>query len=81
MKKYLKQNAKVLGFNVDPKFSDALDGLMLLDIFQIPEDTIRSLMKEFNAVEKEAAFKERKQAHLEKENSDSTNEPESISKT
>lgn len=63
-KKYLKQNAKVLAFNVDPKFSDALDGLMLLDVFQIPEDTISNLMKEFNALEKEEAFIQRKNQAL-----------------
>jgi putative hemolysin len=48
-KKYLKQNAKVLCFNVDPKFSDALDGLMLLDIYQVPDDMVKGLLKEFNA--------------------------------
>jgi len=69
-KKYLKQNARVLCFNVDPKFSDALDGLMLLDVFQIPEDTIQGLMKEFNALEKKASFDERKNRVLKEENSD-----------
>ncbi len=70
-KKYLKQNAKVLAFNVDPKFSDALDGLMLLDVFQIPEDTISNLMKEFNALEKEEGFLKRKYEALENENVES----------
>src|SRR5690606_39635915 len=28
IKKYIKQNAKVISFNVDPKFNDAIDGLM-----------------------------------------------------
>ena len=45
-KKYLKQNARIMGFNVDPRFSQALDGLMILDLFDVPEKTIRSLSKE-----------------------------------
>ena len=32
LKKYLKQNAKITGFNIDPKFNNALDGLMVLDL-------------------------------------------------
>lgn len=28
-KKYLRQNAKIIGFNSDPKFADALDGFMV----------------------------------------------------
>jgi len=47
-KKYIQQNAKVIGFNLDPKFNDALDGLMLLDIYDIPAATIQSLLKELN---------------------------------
>lgn len=43
MKKYIKQNAKIICFNVDPKFSDTLDGLMLLDIKELPPETIENL--------------------------------------
>jgi hypothetical protein len=32
LKQYLKLGGKVLGFNLDPHFSDALDGLMLVDL-------------------------------------------------
>lgn len=39
LKKYLKQNAKILAFNLDPKFNNALDGLMLLDLTDLPEQT------------------------------------------
>ncbi|MCR9153428.1 MAG: lysophospholipid acyltransferase family protein [Bacteroidetes bacterium] len=46
LKKYLKQNAKIIGFNVDPKFNNALDGLIYLDIDQLNRDTIRMLSKE-----------------------------------
>ena len=48
LKKYLKQNAKIIGFNIDPKFNDALDGLMILDLFDVPIETITSLSKEIN---------------------------------
>ncbi len=46
MKKYIKQNARIICFNVDPKFSDTLDGLMLLDIAELPPETIEALKKE-----------------------------------
>lgn len=58
-KKYIKQNAKVIGFNLDPKFNDALDGLMLLDIYDVPAATIQSLMKEMNNPELNEAMKKR----------------------
>jgi len=32
LRQYLKLNAKLLGFNVDPHFGDALDALMLVDL-------------------------------------------------
>ncbi len=32
LKHYLKMNARILSFNVDPDFSNVLDGLMLLDL-------------------------------------------------
>jgi putative hemolysin len=48
LKKYLQLNAKIIGFNVDPKFNDALDGLIILDIFEVPESFIKTLSKEFN---------------------------------
>jgi putative hemolysin len=43
MKKYLKQDAKILGFNIDPKFGNALDGFMIMDIRNVPEDTLKML--------------------------------------
>ena len=48
LKKYVKLNGKIICFNVDPKFNDALDGLLILDLFQVPIDTITSLSKEIN---------------------------------
>ena len=32
LRQYLKLGGKLLGFNLDPKFSDALDGLILVDL-------------------------------------------------
>lgn len=48
LKKYIKQNAKIIGFNVDPKFNNCLDGLIVLDIYDVPKITIESLSKEAN---------------------------------
>ncbi len=45
-KKYIQLNAKLLGFNVDPKFNNCLDGLILLDIFDVPLNTLEALSKE-----------------------------------
>ena len=47
IKKYIKQNAKVVAFNVDPLFNDAIDGLMYIKISEIPEETVRPVMEEF----------------------------------
>jgi putative hemolysin len=48
LKKYLSVNAEVAGFNVDPKFSNCLDALMILDLLEIPNETIEALSKEIN---------------------------------
>lgn len=53
LKKYMKQNAKIIGFNIDPKFNDALDGLMYLNLDFLPEGTISNLMKELNLESKQ----------------------------
>jgi hypothetical protein len=49
IKKYIKQNAKLVAFNVDPKFNDAIDGLIFLKISDIPESTVRPVIEEFQA--------------------------------
>jgi len=46
LKKYLKQNARIIGFNVDPKFNNALDGLMYLNIDHLNMEIIQMLSKE-----------------------------------
>ena len=48
LKKYIKLNGKIIAFNLDPKFNNALDGLLVLDIYDVPYETIASLSKELN---------------------------------
>ncbi len=48
LKKYIKLNSKIIGFNVDPKFNNCLDGLIVLDVYDVPKNTIESLSKEAN---------------------------------
>lgn len=45
LKKYLLLNARIVGFNRDPRFNDALDGLMVLDLKKVPAKTIEDLRK------------------------------------
>lgn len=48
IKKYIKQNAKVIAFNVDPTFNDAIDGLMYIRISDLPESTIKPVLEEMS---------------------------------
>ena len=45
LKKYLLLNARIIGFNRDPRFNDALDGLMVLDLTKLPDHTVEDLRK------------------------------------
>ncbi|POS01856.1 GNAT family N-acyltransferase [Flavobacterium croceum] len=49
IKKYIKQNARVVAFNVDPLFNNAVDGLMYIRISDLPESTVKPVMEEFQA--------------------------------
>ncbi len=49
IKKYVKQNARLVAFNVDPKFNNAIDGLMYIRVADIPESTVKPVMEEFQA--------------------------------
>ncbi|MFD1017202.1 GNAT family N-acyltransferase [Winogradskyella rapida] len=49
LKKYIKQNAKLVAFNVDPLFNNAVDGLMYIKIADLPDSTVRPVMEEFQA--------------------------------
>lgn len=48
LRQYLKLGGKILGFNIDPKFSDVLDALILVDLTQTPP---RTLQKYFGKTE------------------------------
>ena len=49
IKKYVKQNARLVAFNVDPKFNNAVDGLMYIKVADIPDSTVKPVMEEFQA--------------------------------
>ncbi len=57
IKKYIKQNAKVVSFNVDPLFNNAVDGLMYIRIADLPESTVKPVMEEFQAELEQKYFK------------------------
>jgi putative hemolysin len=48
LKKYLEINGKIIGFNIDPKFNNCLDGLMILDSYEAPGEYIQGLSREMN---------------------------------
>ncbi|MGB5983471.1 MAG: lysophospholipid acyltransferase family protein [Nonlabens sp.] len=60
IKKYVKQNAKVVAFNVDPLFNNAVDGLMYIRIADLPESTVKPVMEEFQAEMESKYFKKKK---------------------
>ena len=49
LKKYIKQNCKLVAFNVDPKFNNAIDGLIYVRIADLPESTVKPVMEEYEA--------------------------------
>lgn len=57
IKKYIKQNAKVVAFNVDPLFNNAVDGLMYIRIADLPDSTVKPVMEEFQAELEKKYFK------------------------
>ncbi|WP_062053746.1 GNAT family N-acyltransferase [Aquimarina longa] len=57
IKKYIKQNAKVVAFNVDPLFNNAVDGLMYIRIADLPESTVKPVMEEFQEELEKKYFK------------------------
>lgn len=46
LRQYLKLNGKMLAFNVDETFGDALDGLILIDLLDVSEPVLRRYMGE-----------------------------------
>lgn len=45
LRQYIQLNAKLIGFNIDPKFNDAIDGFLVLDTHKVPEDVMKMLGK------------------------------------
>lgn len=48
LKKYLEINGRIIGFNIDPKFNNCLDGLLILDVYKTPAEFIAGLSREMN---------------------------------
>lgn len=57
MKKYLQMNGKIIGFNIDPDFNDCLDGLMLVNIADIPFEMLDNMAKELEESSVRERFK------------------------
>jgi len=45
LRQYMNLNAKIISFNIDPKFSDCLDGFLVVDTHNIPPEMIEKLGK------------------------------------
>jgi len=54
VKKYMKVNAKILCFNVDPLFNYSLDGLIILRLTDYPREEILSMTKDLPLADREA---------------------------
>jgi len=52
LRQYLKLGGRLLGFNVDPEFSDTLDGLIVVDLLK----TERRLLEGYLGKEESAVF-------------------------
>lgn len=46
LKKYLEVNARIIGFNVDPDFNNCLDGLIMLDVYNLPSGFVSALSRD-----------------------------------
>lgn len=67
IKKYIKQNARMVAFNVDPLFNNAVDGLMYIRIADLPESTVKPVMEEFQ-LELEKRVAEQRENNLDNDN-------------
>lgn len=45
LRQYIQLNAKIISFNIDPKFADCLDGFLVLDLEKVPHDILEKLGK------------------------------------
>ncbi len=46
LRKYLELNARIIGFNVDPDFNNCLDGLIMVDVYNIPAEFVNALSRD-----------------------------------
>ncbi len=46
IRQYIKLNARFISFNVDPNFSDVLDGFLMLDLKDVPLNMLEALQKD-----------------------------------
>jgi len=47
LRQYMNLNAKIICFNIDPKFSDCLDGFLVVDMQNIPAEMLEKIGKNF----------------------------------
>lgn len=47
LRQYIALNAKIICFNIDPKFADCLDGFLVLDLEKVPQEMLDKLAKNF----------------------------------
>lgn len=59
LKKYLEVNARIIGFNVDPDFNNCLDGLIMLDVYNLPAGFVSALSKDQDVEEVARRLKHR----------------------
>lgn len=57
IKKYIKQNARVVAFNVDPLFNNSVDGLMYIRVKDLPESTVKPVLEDLQKELEENANK------------------------
>ncbi len=53
IKQYIRQNAKIINFNVDPDFNNSIDALMYIRIMDIPQKTLQPILDEYEKKLKE----------------------------
>jgi hypothetical protein len=48
IKKYLQLGSRIVGYNVDHDFCNALDALMLLDLQNVPEQKLQMILRDMS---------------------------------
>ncbi len=50
IKQYIKQNAKIISFNVDPAFNNSIDALMYIRVTDIPQKTLQPVLEQYEQI-------------------------------